>query len=202
MNIVGIIGAGAIGTALALRLTAAGNTVLLSNSRGPESLTEVAERLGSNLVPSTIREAASAEIVILAVPWDRLKEAVATAGVLDWGGRIVIDATNPAIGPDLALADLGGRTSSEVVAELLPGGRLVKAFNTLLAAVLAAEPRSDGKRRVIFLSGDHPVANRDVASLAEAAGWATIDLGPLATGARLQQFPGGPLPTLNLLLES
>lgn len=198
---IGIIGAGAIGTALARRFTASGQTVLLSNSRGPETLHATATRFGQGLVPATVQESAGADVVILAVPWHRLKEAVASTGITDWAGRIVIDTTNPLGPPDFKVADLGGRTSSEVVADLVPGGRLVKAFNTLTPPVLGADPRPDGKRRVIFLSGDHHSANAEVARLAQRAGWAPIDLGPLTDGGRLQQFPGGPLPTLNLLRE-
>lgn len=198
---IGIIGAGAIGSALARRFTATGQTVLLSNSRGPQSLAGHVQSLGARLVPSTVQESAAADVVILAVPWHRLEEAVAATGVTDWAGRIVVDTTNPLAPPDFKVADLGGRASSEVVADLTPGARLVKAFNTLTAPVLGADPRSDGRRRVVFLSGDDDAANRTVAQLARDAGWAPVDLGRLTEGGRLQQFPGGPLPTLNLLQE-
>ena len=93
----------------------------------------------------------------------------------------------------------GGRTSSEVVADLVPGARLVKAFNTLSPTVLGADPRTPAGRRVIFLSGNDAGANDRVGRLVERAGWAPVDLGALASGGRLRQFPGGPLPTLNLI---
>ena len=199
---VGIIGAGAIGQALALRLTAVGHDVIISNSRGPSSLQPLVTQLGDRLHPGTVAEAGAADMVILAVPWRLLSAAVNAAGVDDWQDRIVIDPTNPLGPPDFRVADLGGRTSSEVVQDLVPGARLVKAFNTLTPAVLGAEPRTSAGRRVVFLSGDHPHANERVAELVEDTGWAAIDLGPLAIGGRLQQFPGGPLPTLRLLLQT
>ncbi|WP_329371920.1 NADPH-dependent F420 reductase [Streptomyces sp. NBC_01483] len=198
---IGIIGAGAIGQALAYRFVAAGEQVVISNSRGPRSLRDLAASIGPALMPATVAESAREEIVVLAVPWRQMSEAVAAADALDWQERIVIDTTNPLGPPDFKVADLGGRTSSEVVAELVPGARLVKAFNTLTPAVLGSDPRTFVGRRVIFLSGNHPGANERVKRLAERVGWAVIDLGPLASGGRLQQFPGGPLPTLNLLLE-
>ncbi|ABS03770.1 NADP oxidoreductase coenzyme F420-dependent [Kineococcus radiotolerans SRS30216 = ATCC BAA-149] len=197
----GIIGAGAIGQALAARFTAAGQEVVISNSRGPQSLAQLASELGSNLHPGTVAEAGAADTVVLAVPWSQVPAAVDAAGVADWRDRIVVDTTNPLEPPDFRVADLGGRTSSEVVQDLVAGARLVKAFNTLAPAALAAEPRTGAGRRVVFLSGDHPGANREVATLVHAAGWAPVDLGPLAVGGRLQQFPGGPLPTLDLLLQ-
>ncbi|MEW2121430.1 NADPH-dependent F420 reductase [Streptomyces sp. NPDC005474] len=198
---IGIIGAGALGRALAVRFVAAGEEVLLSDSRGPRSPRELADSIGPGLVPATVTEAAGAEIVVLAVPWRQLPEAVTAAGAYDWQERIVIDTTNPLGPPGFQVADLQGRPSSEVVAGLVAGARLVKAFNTLAPAVLAADPRTPAGRRVIFLSGNHPGANDRVAALVERVGWAAVDLGPLAAGGRLQQFPGGPLATLSLLLE-
>lgn len=199
---IGIIGAGAIGTALGERLVAAGEQVLISNSRGPDSLQHLVAAAGPGLTATTVKEAAAEDIVVLAVPWRRLKDAVAATGLDDWSGRIVIDTTNPLGPPDFKVADLGGRTSSEVVADLVPGARLVKAFNTLPPHVLGANPRTPAGRRVIFLSGDDAGANDRITRLIERAGWAAVDLGRLATGGRLQQFPGGPLPTLSLLKEN
>jgi predicted dinucleotide-binding enzyme len=148
-----------------------------------------------------VGKVADAEIVLLAVPWRRLREAVAAADVPDWQERIVIDTTNPLGPPDFKVAGLGGRASSEVVSDLVPGARVVKAFNTLTPAVLGADPRTPAGRRVILLSGNHAGANERVARLAGRVGWAPVDLGPLAAGGLLQQFPGGPPPTLHLVLE-
>ena len=198
---IGIIGSGAIGQALAGRFVAAGEEVVISNSRGPRSLWGLASSMGTGLKPGTVGEAAREEVVVLAVPWRRLHEAVSAAGAPDWQERIVIDTTNPLGPPDMEAAGLGGRTSSEVVSDLVPGARLVKAFNTLTPAVLGADPRTPAGRRVIFLSGNHASANERVARLAARVGWAPIDLGSLAGGGRLQQLPGGCLPMLPLLME-
>lgn len=85
--------------------------------------------------------------------------------------------------------DPGGRTSSEVVADLVPGAHLVTAFNILTAADLGAEPHTSAGRRVIFLSGDHAGADDRITRLIEGAGWAAIDLGPLASAASSSSSP-------------
>ena len=194
---VGFIGAGGIGQALAGHVAKAGNEVLVSNSRGPESLAGVVTQLGGLTRAGTRQEAAQADVVVLAVQWPQVPAAL--SGLPPWGGRILVDATNPVIDPGFRLADLNGRTSSEIVASLAPGARVVKAGNTLVRAMLAADPRQAGGRRVLFMSGDDATAKADVGGILEKAGFATIDLGGLASGGRLQQFPGGPLPTLNLI---
>ena len=130
------------------------------------------------------------------MPWSAIPDAVAG---IDWHGRIVIDATNPVMSPGFRIADLGGRTSSEVVAGLVAGARLVKAANTLPAAVLAADPREGDGRRVLTLAGDDGEAKAAVAELFDAAGFAVVDLGDLVTGGRLQQVPDGAFPMRNLL---
>jgi predicted dinucleotide-binding enzyme len=194
---IGVIGAGNIGQAIATRLAAAGIDAVISNNRGPESLAAVAEKLGPGISAGTIQQAARADIVFVSVTWEHMPRAL--SGLPSWGGRIVIDAMNFIIPPGLTVAELGGRASSEVVAGLVPGARLVKAFNTLTPAVLASDPRQGNGRRVIFMSGDDFEAKLKVSQLIERMGFAPIDLGGLATGGRLQQFPGGPLPSLNLI---
>lgn len=194
---IGIIGSGGIGQALAHQLTKAGYQVTLSNSRGPESLAGVVRELGSRARAGTREEAAQADVVVLAVPWQQVRAAL--SGLPPWNGRILIDATNPVVQPGFRLADLDGSTSSEIVASLSPGARVVKAANTLPVAVLSADPWQAGGHRVLFLSGNDAPAKADVSAIFEKAGFATIDLGALATGGRLQQFPGGVLPTLNLI---
>ncbi len=194
---IGIIGAGAIGQALAKQGVRAGLKVTLSNSRGPESLTDIVGALGPNARAGSVRDAAAADIVVLSVNWAQLPSAL--AGLPSWDGRIVIDATNPVIQPGFQLAELGGRNSSEVVTDMLPGARLVKSFNTLLSAVLASDPQQAGGKRVVFLSGDDAPAKSTVEQLIDRLGFASIDLGSLAVGGKLQQFPGGPLPAVNLI---
>jgi len=194
---IGIIGSGAIGTAFARTLSRAGIKATISNSRGPDSLKELVRELGPSIEAGTREEAARADIVFVAVNWTKLRAAM--AGLPDWKGRIVIDANNPVEAPLFKPADLGGRVSSEVFADLVPGARVVKGFNHLRAELLAADPASDGGRRVLFFSGDDAAAKGTIAALIENIGFAGIDLGSLVVGGKLAQFPGGPLPNQNLL---
>jgi 8-hydroxy-5-deazaflavin:NADPH oxidoreductase len=187
---VGIIGAGRLGQAMARTALRAGRRVVIANSRGPGSLTSVVTALGEGVSAGTVDDAAAAGIVVIAVPWDRVAEAVQGRA---WDGRVVIDATN-----DWAADDLQGRTSSELVADLVPGARVVKAGNTLGADVLGSDPQGAGGRRVIFISGDEADAKADVVSLFQDAGFAAIDLGGLATGGAMQQIHH-PLAGVNLI---
>jgi 8-hydroxy-5-deazaflavin:NADPH oxidoreductase len=187
---VGIIGAGRLGQAMARTTLRAGRSVVIANSRGPESLASVVSALGDGVSAGTVDEAASAGIVVVAVPWDRVPEAVQG---LNWNGRVVIDATN-----DWGADDLEGRTSSELVADLVAGARLVKAANTLGAEVLGSDPHEAGGDRVIFVSGDDADAKAEVVALFQDAGFAAIDLGDLATGGAIQQIHH-PLAGVNLI---
>ena len=193
---IGIIGAGGIGQAFAKHAAKAGYEVLLSNSRGPESLRSAAQQLGSNAKAATIEEAVQADVVFLSVPWITLAAVARSLSSLE--GRIVIDATNPIL-PGFKAANLEGKTSSQVVATLLPGAKVVKAFNTLPVALLEATPQEGNGKRVIFYSGDDIEAKKVVGEIISKAGFAGIDMGDLENGGKLQSFPGGSLPTLNLL---
>jgi predicted dinucleotide-binding enzyme len=168
----------------------AGRDVVIANSRGPESLTSVVSSLGEGVSAGTVDEAAAAGIVVIAVPWDRLPEAVQG---LEWNTQVVIDATN-----DWAADDLKGRTSSELVADLVVGGRVVKAANTLGAEVLGSDPNEAGGRRVMFVSGDDADAKAEVVALFQDAGFAAIDLGGLGTGGAMQEIHH-PLAGVNLI---
>ena len=138
---VGIIGAGRIGQTMAKIARRAGRQVVIANSRGPESLTSVVDGLGHGVSAKTVKDAAGADIVVLAVMWPDVPQAVEG---LEWDGRILIDPTN-----DFDPSDLNGRTSSEVVAELVAPARVVKAGNTFAAAVLAADPHEAGGQRTV-----------------------------------------------------
>ena len=127
---------------------------------------------------------------MIAVVWDRVPAAV---NGLEWNSQVVIDATN-----DWGADDLNGRTSSEIVAGLVSGARVVKAANTLSAEVLASDPHESGGQRVLFISGDDVEAKSVVAGLFQDAGFATIDLGDLATGGAMQQIHH-PLAGVNLI---
>jgi predicted dinucleotide-binding enzyme len=195
---IGIIGAGGIAQAVAKQALRAGYEVILSNSRGPETLKAVVRALGDGATAGSVRDAALADLVVLAVQWPNVAKVL--AALPNWNGRILIDATNPTAGPpDFKLADLGGKTSSQVVASFAPGARVVKALNTLIVANLSADPREAGGRRVLFVSGDDASAKKEVAKVLDRIGFATIDLGSLSIGGALQQFPGGPLPVHNLI---
>ena len=187
---VGIIGAGRIGQVMARIAVRAGRRVVIANSRGPESLAAVVEGLGDGVSAGTVSDAAAAEIVVLAVMWQDVPRAVEG---LDWQRRIVIDPTN-----DFDPSDLDGRTSSEVVADLVAPARVVKAANTLGAAILASEPEQAGGQRVIFLSGDTAAAKSEVVALFEDAGFFVVDLGGLRAGGQMQQV-GAPLAGHNLI---
>jgi predicted dinucleotide-binding enzyme len=168
----------------------AGRDVVIANSRGPESLASVVSELGDGVSAGTAKQAAAAGIVVVAVPWNSVPEAVQGT---DWKGKAVIDATN-----DWAADDLNGRTSSELVADLVAGARVVKAANTLGAEVLGSDPQEAGGRRVIFISGDDADAKAEVVTLFEDAGFAAIDLGRLAEGGAMQQIHH-PLAGVNLI---
>jgi len=191
-----IIGSGNIGSAVARQFARKRINVVIANTRGPDSLAPLAKELGSHVTPQTIQSAVKADIVILAAPFTAIDVIARSSS--DWNGKIVVDATNAIDFPAFTPTDLGGKPSSAVVAQKLPGARLVKAFNTLPAAVLASEPTQDGGRRVVFLSGDDTEANAKIASLVEQLGFAPINLGKIDAGGLLQQF-GGPLALQNLV---
>jgi predicted dinucleotide-binding enzyme len=194
---IGIIGAGAIGSAFAKALAARGIKAIISNSRGPESLQPLVRELGPTVTAGTREQAASQDIVLVAVNWSKLPMAL--SGLSDFNGRIVIDANNPIEAPLFKPAPLNGRLSTEIFADMVRGARVVKAFNHLQPHLLSGDPAREGGRRVLFFSGDDARARATVAALIERLGFFGIDLGPLAVGAGLTQFPGGPLPALNLV---
>jgi predicted dinucleotide-binding enzyme len=191
-----IIGSGAIGYAVARRFAASGLDLLVANSRGPEAVASLTRELGPHIKPTSVSAALEAETCILAVPFGAVPKLV--SAVANWRGRTVVDATNAIVFPDFVPMDLGGRPSTVVLSDSLPGARVVKAFNTLPADVLAADPAQGGGRRVLFVSGDDEQANAAIRELAEKLGFAAIVLGPLTQGGLMQQF-GGPLVGPNLV---
>ncbi|HEV3340260.1 MAG TPA: NAD(P)-binding domain-containing protein [Pirellulales bacterium] len=187
--IIGTLGAGEVAQAFAIHLLKAGHEVLLSNSRGPSSLTQLVSKLGKGARAVTMDDAAKAPIVVLAVPWPKVE---AVLGKLpNWEGRILVDATNHFLLPSMELADLKGRVSSEIVSELAPSAKVVKALNTLYASNLARNPKVGEGRRVIFVSGDDGGAKGEVSGLLKGLGFAVIDLGSLSEGGRAQQVGNG-----------
>ena len=188
-NTIGIIGAGRIGSALAKHFAGAGYPVLISNSRGAESLKETAEKMGPTVTAVSATEASKAEIIILSVPWIKLPEIV--KGIPNWENKIVIDTNNHILSIDpFKLADLRGKTSGEIVSSLIPGANVIKAFNTVGAQLLATNPVSITGNRVIVLSGDNAKAKSKVKELISSIGFQPIDLGSLGEGGKLQDAGG------------
>jgi 8-hydroxy-5-deazaflavin:NADPH oxidoreductase len=187
---VGIIGAGRIGKAMARIASRAGRPVVIANREGPQSLAAVVQELGDRVSAGTVPKAAAADIVVLAVMWPDVPRAVEG---LEWEGRIVIDPTN-----DFDPSDLNGRTSSEVVADLVAPARVVKTANILGAQLLASDPHEAGGQRVMFLSSDDADAKSAIRALFEDAGFFVVDLGGLRDGGQMHQL-GGPLAGQNLI---
>jgi 8-hydroxy-5-deazaflavin:NADPH oxidoreductase len=151
--------------------------------------------------------------VLVAVRWVDLGKAL--AGLPAWNGRIVIDGTNPVafLDPDspdakdpnnplaaygIKAIDLGGKHSSEVFREFVPGARVVKAFNHLDASVLT-EPALSGGRRVLFYSGDDAEAKAGVRKMIERTDYFPVDLGVLDVGGPLASLPFGSLAAINFI---
>lgn len=204
---IGIIGAGAQGSSIARMLAKSGVSATIANSRGPDSLAGLVKVLGPNIQAGTVAEAAAKDLVIVAVRWVELGNAL--GGLPNWNGRIVVDANNPvsfldADSPErqdksnplaafgIKLIDLGGRNSSQLFREHVPGARVVRAFNHVSAEDLQS-PETAGGKRVLFISGDDAAAKAEVRQLVEAAGFAAVDLGGLEVGAPLVSLPLGPL---------
>jgi predicted dinucleotide-binding enzyme len=192
--VVGILGAGRMGRTLARLFADAGHDVRLANSRGPASLRDVVAEVGPRAEAVAAGDvAAGADVVVLAARWEQLPDA--TAAVASWDGTVVVDTTNPRFGPGPGdVYDTGAQTSSEVVAALVPGARLVKAFNHQPIPALAAElGRRPTERNALFLAGDDAGAKAVVAELMRAIGGMPIDTGDLRSGGALQASGGGPL---------
>jgi predicted dinucleotide-binding enzyme len=192
---IGFIGAGPVAQTIARHALAVGHQVVLSNSRGPESLAAVVAQLGAGAAAGTTKEAAEQDLVVLAVKWWHTQAALFSVG--DWTGRILVDATNRVASLEpLALGDITGRTSSEIVADLAPGAKVVKAFNTLPMSRIS-DFSSSKPKTAFFVSGNDVGAKKVVTDLIEEFGFYSLDLGSLAEGGRLQQT-GGPLVGINL----
>lgn len=177
-----IIGFGNIGQALAKTFARNGIEVSVATKRNPESIASAAAAIGPTIIPKTLAEAVKADIIFLAVRFESHPD-VAKA-LPTWQGKIIVDVTNAyGVPPE----ELGGQPSSKFVAQAFAGARLVKAFNHLPAATLAADPAVDGGRRVIFVSSDNDAAATPVRALAEQLGFAPVWLGRLAEGGSLVQ---------------
>ena len=193
-----IIGSGAIGGALAKQFARSKINTVITNRRGLASLEDASEVFGPTVSAAETTHALDEEVIILAIPFEAVAEVAKLRS--DWSGKIVVDATNAIEFPAFKPKDLGGRPSSQVVAAQFKNAKVVKAFNTLPAPVLADDPRRSEGNRAIFVSGDHADANEEVASLASSLGFGPITLGRLEEGGLLQQF-GGPLTAHSLIKQ-
>jgi 8-hydroxy-5-deazaflavin:NADPH oxidoreductase len=192
---IGFIGAGGVAQTISKHVLPFGHTVLLSNSKGPESLAKLVKGLGSGAEAGTPQQAAEQDVVVLAVMWPHVEAALAS--VPNWKGRVLVDATNriASMNP-FSLGDLSGPTSSEIVAGHATGAKVVKAFNSVTMAWIS-DFTSSKPRTVLFTSGDDAEAKKPIKDLIDQIGFEPVDLGSLATGGRLQQL-GGPLAGLRL----
>jgi predicted dinucleotide-binding enzyme len=199
---VGFIGAGNVARTFGRHLLTAGHTIVVSNSRGPETLADFVADLGPGAIAGTKQQAAECDVVVLAAHWVKVREALKG---IDWRGRILIDATNAHMDPvpDISLAGvtrsqaaLEGRTSSEMVAEMAAGARLVKSISNMpMAWIQDFSPNKP--RAVIFTSGDDNEAKRLVIELINSTGLVAIDLGSLAKGGAMHEV-GAPLSGIEL----
>jgi predicted dinucleotide-binding enzyme len=180
-----IIGFGEIGQTLARAFARRGIDVLVATTRDPESFASAAAAIGPGITPKTLAEAVKADIIFLAVRFQSHPD-VARA-LPNWQGKIIVDVTN-AYG--VSDQELGGQPSARVVARAFAGGRLVKGFNHLVAAVLDQDPAVHGGRRVVFLASDDEGAAEEIAALADKLGFAPIKLGGLSEGGLLVQAHG------------
>ena len=196
----GTIGAGTIAQAVAGHLVAAGQRVVVSNSRGPKTLDDVVTGLGPLASAGTVAQAAAADMVFLAVMWRDIPSALAE--LPPWDGRILVDITNQIARQDpMEAVDLGDQTGSEFVAAHAPGARVVKAFNTLFAQFIGPDPRHRAGRQVLFYAGDDAEAKSAFHQVFDSVGFAPIDVGGLYDGGRLMQVGGGPLSALHALKQ-
>jgi len=189
---IGTIGAGDLAQAFAKRVIRAGYEVKLSNSRGPESLREIAVQLGRGATAATREEAVACEMVLLAVPWDNVPETLAS--LPKWKNQILIDGVNPFHGKagGFTPAHVGNLSTSQFVAALAPGARVVKAFNHMLVQNIDDDPTMKGAKRVAFISADDDDAKKRVHTLLCQCSYSVVDLGGLRDGGLIQQA-GGPL---------
>ncbi len=193
MNI-GIIGSGNIGSTLAKLCVATGNQVAIANSRGPQTLATLVNELGPSAHAAIAEDAANfGAVVVVAIPFGKIESLPLAA----FSGKIVIDANNyyPDRDGHSPGLDNDNITSSEILASLLPGARVVKAFNTIQAGQLATQGNTslpEDQRRAIFISGDDADAKHAVSALIHELGFGVVDLGSLAVGGRRQQ-PGTPI---------
>jgi predicted dinucleotide-binding enzyme len=188
MTTIGLIGSGHIGQAIARQAVAHGHEVVLSNSRGPETLAELVAELGDRARAGTSTEAAEAgDLVVVTIPFKNFREVP----VEPLAGKVVIDTNNYYFERDghFEEIDEGRTTPSELLADHLGDARVVKAFNAIQAGQIgsAATPAGTPDRRALPIAGDDPEAKQVVSDLIGEFGFDVVDVGPLAEGRRFDR---------------
>jgi predicted dinucleotide-binding enzyme len=184
MTTIGLFGSGHIGSTVARLAVDAGHEVVLSNSRGPETLQDLADDLGPHARAATTSEAAAADLVVLTIPL----KSVAQVPVEPLRGRIVIDTSNyyPQRDGQIAALDDLSSTTSQLVQAQLPGSRVVKAFNNINYLHLGSLQRPSGspERSVLPIAGDDAEAKAAVSEFLDSIGYDAYDAGSLAESWR------------------
>ncbi len=192
MTTIGLIGAGRIGSQVARLAIKSGYDVVISNSRGPETLADLVKELGPKARAATSIEVAKAgDVVVVTIPL----KAYRTVPVEPLAGKIVIDTNNyyPARDGHIRELDEEKTTTSELLQAHLPKSKVVKAFNHIYAAELTSHGQAKGtpNRRALAIAGDDPAAKKTVTELLDAFGFDTVDAGPLKEGWRIQRDTPG-----------
>ena len=188
MTTIGFIGSGKIGSQLARLAVAQGHDVVLSNSRGPETLADLVAELGPHARAATPAEAATAaDIAVVTIPL----RAIDTVPVAPLAGKIVIDTNNyyPVRDGQIAELDSEETTVSELLQRHLPTSKVVKAFNHIMFSQLTTDGRPAGKpgRRALVVAGDDAGALTTVAALIDSFGFDVVQVTPLSEGWRIQK---------------
>jgi predicted dinucleotide-binding enzyme len=192
MSTIGLIGAGHIGSQIARLAVANGYDVVISNSRGPDTLADLVAELGPRARAATPAEAARAgDLVIVTIPLKNYR----AVPVEPTAGKIVIDTNNyyPRRDGHIAELDNESTTTAELLQAHLPTSKVVKAFNHIYAAQLTTDglPRGSKNRRALVIAGDDEQAKAVVASIIDRFGFDTVDAGPLSEGWRIQRDTPG-----------
>jgi predicted dinucleotide-binding enzyme len=193
---IGFIGAGTVAQAIAGQALGAGHEILLSNSRGSDSLADLVSELGGKASAGTPQEAAETDIVILAVPWHAVPSAL--AGIRQWDGLVLVDATN-LFDSEGSVVSVPESSGSEFIAGLATGARVVKAFNTLYGHQIAAGPLREGGRLILFYACDDRESGEDLRRFADGLGFWPVKIGGLRDGGPLMEVGDGPLSGLHAL---
>ncbi len=192
MATIGLIGAGKIGSQLARLAVKNGYDVVISNSRGPDSLGDLVKELGPRARAGTVADAARAgDIVVVTIPLKNIGQVP----VEPLAGKIVIDTNNyyPQRDGHIAALDSETTTTAELLQAHLPRSKVVKAFNHIYAAALTTDgqPAGTKNRRALVIAGDDPDAKGTVARLIDQFGFDVVDAGPLKEGWRIQRDTPG-----------